>query len=457
MKLKRKHPSQFGRPTSWAALLLGTLVLLQGCQKPEDDLGLDLIPADAQLGLFETDTISVLARTVTDEPVRTSALSRNVLGSYVDRQFGLLQAGIAVQVRLTSNSVGQGQNTTALVADSVVLSLVYDGLSPVYGNLTPQEFHVHELGEDLSASADTTYKSDRIPVTLQGDLMREKGVPITPRPFEGPHIGGDSLPAQLRLRLEDVFAQRLMSAWGTSDLENNTNFLLFLKGLVLSVSPQTVPGKGGLLNFPLEAGNSKLTLYYHDTTVGAEDTLAYDFAINSNSARYTFVNRDFQQATDPGLLNVLADSTRGQKLDYLQTFGGARVVLDLPHIQDFANEGLDVVAKAELIMPIAGDYVVENPPPSIIFAFRKNDEGEDTALPDQTSGIGQIGGLYDATAQEYRFNLTRYVQGLIQGDYPNTGLQIVPGFNGVSGNRAVFGGPEHPVTPTRLRLTFTTY
>ncbi|MEO8066845.1 MAG: DUF4270 family protein [Flavobacteriales bacterium] len=457
MKLKRFYPINVGRPTSWAALLLGTVVLLHGCRKPEDDLGLDLIPSDNQLGLFETDTITVLARTIQDQPVRTSFLTRNVLGSYVDRQFGLLQAGMVMQVRLTSNSVGQGQNTATLVADSVVLSLVYDGLNPVYGNLTPQEFHVHELSEDLAATADTVYKSDRIPAVFPVDLVREKDVLITPQPFEGPIINGDSLPAQLRLRLDDALAQRLMSAWGTTDLENNTNFLLFLKGLAVSVSPQSVPGKGGLLNFPLEGGNSKLTLYYRNTAVGAEDTLTYDFAINSNSARYTFVNRDFQEATDPALLNNLMDTTKGQQLDHLQTFGGTRIVLDFPYLRYLKDQGLDAVAKAELVLPIAGEYLLETPPPSIIFAFRKNDEGVDTALPDQASGIGQIGGLYDASAKEYHFNVTRYVQGLIQGEYPTTGLHIVPGFNGVSGNRAVIGGPEHPVTPMQLRLTFTTY
>ena len=453
------HPIVEGRPTSWAALLFVAIVVVHGCRKPEDNLGLDLIPTDDQLGLFETDSTKLLAYTQLDQPVRTSQLSRNVLGSYVDRQFGLLRAGMAMQVRLTSNSVGQGQNTAALVADSIVLSLVYDGLSPVYGNLHPQEFHVYELAEDLSASSDSIYKSDNMPALLLGDLVKEKGVLIIPEPFIGPVIGNDTLAPQLRLRLDDALAQRFMSVWGTSGgpLENNTNFLLYFKGLAVSVTPQTIPGKGGLLNFPLEAGISKLTLYYHDTTVGLEDTLAYDFAINSNSARHTFVDRDFQQATDPGLLNVLADSTKGQRLNYLQTLGGARVVVNFPHLADYKAAGLDVLAKAELTVPIAGEYLLENPPPIIVFAFRKNDEGEDAAIPDQVAGIGQIGGSYDGVARQYRFNITRYVQGLINDEFPNTGLHIVPGFNGVSGNRAVIGGPEHPVTPMQLRLTFTTH
>lgn len=445
--------THYGRPTSWAALFFFLLTIIGGCRKPEDELGLDLLPADHLLGLFETDTTTLLAYTVLDEPVRTSQLTRNVLGSYVDRQFGMLRAGIAFQVRLTSNNVGQGQNASALVADSLVLSLVYDGLSPVYGNLHPQEFRVHELAEVLSL--DTVYKSDRIPATVQGDIIYAKGRSITPQPFDGVWIGEDSLPAQLRLRLEDSMAQRFMAAWGTSDLENNTNFLQFFNGLTVTVESETVPGKGGLLNFPLEGGSSKLTLYYRNTTLGAEDTLTYDFAINANSSRYTFVDRDLTLATDPGLLNAVADGA--QQKAYLQTFGGARTVIRFPYISAYKAQGLDAIAKAEIILPIAGEFLPENPPPILCFAFMKNDEGEDAALPDQQSGIGQIGGSYDASAAAYRFNITRYFQGLVNESIANTGLQIVTGFNGVTGNRAVIGGPEHPTTPMQLQLTFTTH
>jgi len=445
--------THYGRPTSWAALFFFVVTIAVGCRKPEDELGLDLLPADHLLGLFETDTTTLLAYTMLDEPVRTSQLTRNVLGSYVDRQFGMLRAGIAFQVRLTSNNVGEGQNTSSLVADSLVLSLVYDGLSPVYGNLHPQEFRVHELDEVLSL--DTVYKSDRVPATANGDIMFEKGQLITPRPFDGVWIGGDSLAAQLRLRLEDAVAQRFMAAWGTSELENNTNFIEFFNGLVVTVAEQSVPGKGGLLNFPLEGGSSKLTLYYRNTTVGSEDTLVYDFAINANSSRYTFVDRDLALATDPGLLNAVADS--GQQKAYLQTFGGARTVIHFPHVDAYKDQGLDAIAKAELILPIAGEFLPENPPPILCFAFMKDDEGEDAALPDQQSGIGQIGGSYDAAGAVYRFNISRYFQGLVNKDIANTGLQIVTGFNGVTGNRAVIGGPEHPTTPMRLQLTFTTH
>lgn len=446
---------RIGRPLHWAALLFCGTVVLSACRKPEDNIGLDLIPGDAQLGTVTTDTTTIIAYTLADTAVRTSGLTRNVLGSYVDRQFGTLTCGMAVHLRLTSNNVGQGMNVGDLAVDSLVLSLVFDGGAPIYGNAHPQVLVVRELAERLST--DSTFHSDDRPATIGTDLSWEPGAAITPQPLVKPVIAGDTLPAQLRIRLSNELAQRLLSAWGTNDLSNNDEFLDFFHGLAISAKEETVPGKGGLLNFLLEGGLSRMTLYYRDTTPGNEDTLSYDFAINSNSLRYTFVERNFSTATDPRLVNGLQDSTLGSTLNFLQTFGGTRVALRLPHIASFPEVGMDALAKAELIIPIAEDYPIELPPQQLNFVFRKNDAGQDVNLPDFASGIGQYGGVFNSTNKEYRFNITRYVQGLLTEEYANTGIDVVAGFNGVTGNRAVLAGPGHPERPMRLRLTFTAH
>ncbi|QQR84845.1 MAG: DUF4270 family protein [Flavobacteriales bacterium] len=427
---------------------------LSACRKPEDNIGLDLIPGDAQLGTLTTDTATIVAYTLTDTAVRTSGLTRNVLGSYVDRQFGTLTCGMAVHLRLTSNNVTSAHNS-ALVPDSLVLSLVYDGGAPLYGNAHPQVFVVRELAERLST--DSTFHSDDRPATIGTDLSWAPGASITPQPLVKPIIDGDTLAAQLRIRLSDELAQRLLSAWGTNDLADNDKFLDFFHGLAISAKDETVPGKGGLLNFLLEGGLSRMTLYYRDNTPGSEDTLSYDFAINSNSLRYTFVERDFSTATDLRLQNCLQDSTLGNAVNFLQTFGGTRVALRLPHVARFPEAGLDALAKAELIIPIAEDYPVELPPQQLNFVFRKNDAGQDVNLPDFASGIGQYGGVFNSTNKEYRFNITRYMQGLLTGEYENTGIDLIAGFNGVTGNRAVLAGPGHSDRPMQLRLTFTAH
>ena len=59
--------------------------------------------------------------------MRTSALSRNLLGTYLDPQFGLVNAGLVTQVRLSTNNVGSGwYDQPGCVAIRLVLSLAYD-------------------------------------------------------------------------------------------------------------------------------------------------------------------------------------------------------------------------------------------------------------------------------------------------------------------------------------------
>src|SRR5689334_18768449 len=107
------------RPAKWVALVLGATLLAVACQKPEEDLGLDLLPGD-EMGV-EVDTFTVHAFTKEDAPVRTSGLTRNLVGSYLDQQFGWMRAGLVAQLRLISNNIGQGTDPAELEPDSIVL------------------------------------------------------------------------------------------------------------------------------------------------------------------------------------------------------------------------------------------------------------------------------------------------------------------------------------------------
>ncbi len=123
------------RPAPWAVLLFCTGALLAACTKPENELGLDILDPEDALGTVRVDTTSLITYTVEEPPLRSSALSRNALGSYRDVDLGTVTAGIVTQVRLGSNNVGAGADNHALVPDSLVLSLVFDANS--YASPTP--------------------------------------------------------------------------------------------------------------------------------------------------------------------------------------------------------------------------------------------------------------------------------------------------------------------------------
>ena len=442
------------RPLLWAVLLLGAT--LAGCEKPDSDLGLDLVSARDTLGVKVIDTLTLFTATALEPAVRTNALSRNVLGSYLDRQFGVVKAGIVTQVRLSTNNVGQGQDNSGLVADSIVLALAYDRSRFGYGNLAPQVFRVFELQESLRV--DSTYRNDRIPSVDVIDLVNTVRGEFILRPFDSVSVGDSREVAQLRIPLSLDLGQRLLNAWGTSDVSDNTAFLDFFKGLyVVPANDDLQPFQQGVVHLNLLSSTSRLTLYYRNTLPGQEDTLAFDFLINENCVRYTTCEHDHSAALEPGLPDALADSVNANDLTYVQSLGGLRTRVYFPALMDIVADGGLAVARAQLVVPVPDGNFPFLPPPEQLFVFRVDDNGNDVVLPDQLEGLGVIGGIFNEDDREYRFNISRYIQGVLNGTYPNNGLTIVPGSNGVTVDRAILSGGGHPDRPMKLELTFTTY
>lgn len=437
------------RPAIGAVLLLA-LALASGCRKPEEELGLDVLPPEDALGTVIMDTTRITAWTIVPEPGKTSALSRNVLGSYLDPDFGLVTTGLVMQVQLSTNNVGSIDPT--LVCDSLILSLAYDATNYGYGNRDPQGFRVYRLTEDLLL--DSVYDSADIPTSTPIDLLAGPRSSYVIDPFQGPVIATDTLSPQLRLPLTKELGTELLSRWGQAELVNNLAFLEYFKGLlVIPNADASIPYQQAALYFNLLNPDSKLTLYYHSAT----DTTSFDFIINASSVRYTISRFDHDQALQPSLPTALEDSTLGQQHIYIQALGGLRGELRFAGLENYAAAGFGALAKAELILPIEGSYFPLYAPPSQVFVFRKDEEGNDVSIPDQISSSNQVGGFYDEEEKAYRLVVTQWLQGVISGAYPNTGLSILSGSNGVSVNRAILAGPENPLERMRLRLTFTTY
>ncbi len=443
-----------GRPNNWAVSAIVLSVLLAGCKKPDDDLGLELLPGDP-LGTTVTSS-PVHAFTFEPEAIRTSALTRNLLGSYLDPVFGKVETGIVAQLRISSNNVGAGQDNSGLVADSMVLALGFDGVNYAYGDLSAQRFRVHELSE--AVYVDSIYKGDKVPAVLAGDLVRNEGRPLTPDPLTTPLVGGETLQPQLRLHLDKALAQRILDAFGTPALASNASFLEFFKGVYITTDNGTqLPFQQAILYFNLLSTTSKATVYYRNTLETDAQPRFFDLPINQSSVRYTTVQHDHAQASGTALASALADSTAPAEQVYVQALGGLRAAIRFPELTAYAGQGL-TVARAELVVPVPDNFNPFLLPPSQLFIFRKDSVGgTDQFLPDQLGGAGNIDGSYRPATKEYRFNITRYVQGVISGAIPDTGVELVPGSNGITANRVVLAGPSHPDRPMRLDLTFTTY
>lgn len=447
----RRH-MHIGRLCSRSLLVLVVLTIAS-CRKPDEDLGLDLLPGDP-LGVV-VDTFELHAFTFADTSVRTSGLSAQLLGSYMDPQFGLVKASTVAQLRLSAINIGLGDDNSGLVADSLVLALPFNGVNYGYGNYDAQTFQVFELDEDLSQ--DSSYRSDRIPQIINEDLVVAHNGRIVPRPLSSAIIVGDTLDPQLRIPLSLELAERFLDAFGTGDLANSDAFVDFFRGVYITVdNPDQQPFQGGILYFNLTSSAAKATLYYRDNNDQPDLTRTVDFPINSNSVRYTVMEHDPTHAIDPVLTMALQDSTAPSSTVHVQTLGGLRTAIRMTDLLEL-NDSEQILAKAELVVPVQGSYYPYYPPPATLFLFRQDSTGADVFLPDQLAGLGAIDGNYRESERAYHFNITRYVQRVLNGTYDNTGFEIVPGSGGVSANRVVLSGPAAAQDPMRLRLTFTTY
>src|SRR2546425_812261 len=80
-------------------LILSFLIITGGCKKPED-LGLNVLPSSDPLGTPFSDTATILSVTTREDSLKSDELSRMVLGSYNEPEFGLSDASVFTQILL---------------------------------------------------------------------------------------------------------------------------------------------------------------------------------------------------------------------------------------------------------------------------------------------------------------------------------------------------------------------
>jgi hypothetical protein len=94
--------------------------------------------------------------------------------------------------------------------------------------------------------------------------------------------------------------------------------------------------------------------------------------------------------------------------------------------------------------------------PAALILFGINDDGTTYAIPDAFEGATYFGGTLNSGTVQYRFNIARYIQQVLDGDRNNNGLYILASNGAVYGNRAVIsGGPSTSARPMKLNITYT--
>jgi hypothetical protein len=419
-------------------LVLLVILSLVSCRKKDSTVGLEEINSSQYLNGI-TDTFAIISYTELEDSTITDNPANVVLGSYVDPEFGLMNASFYTQWRIATVNPDFGDPTT-IVLDSFVLSLDYAGY---YGDLGAQTFEVYELDEDLYL--DSTYYMFTTKSTKPNNLVASNMGTITPNPNNPSIVGTDTVNAQLRIPLDTNFARQFINeaVSGSTTFASNEDFLTFFKGIKVQVNnPMQSQGQGAILYFDLSDAASKATIYFTQDSIPK----TYEFIINSSCADFNQVsfNSDLYPVNE-----VVSDSTKGMNEFFAQAFRH-RAVVYIPELDSLPDN--IIVHRADLTLPIQYQTGYRFKPGAYLSVATKLKSSD--SLLTALSSLGE----YVDSKKHFIIDLKSYSQSVQNGDIENTGVYLSPRFFINSAERVVFNGmntsnkkkPQFIVTYTKF-------
>ena len=353
----------------------------------------------------------------------TDNQSFGILGAYHDPKMGTFNASIYSQFHL-SNTISFDAGDVAIV-DSVVLSLRYRGY---YGELDPQTFEVYELDDTMDV--DRTYYKNDVEAVKPTNLVEPSSATQTPNPSDSVLVGTTKKPAQLRLRLDSLWAQDIMddATGGDPAFTDDALFENYMKGLHINVTDSNPPvGKGGVFYFNMEDNNTKVTIYYH--LQADANATPYELVLEVEDDCADFNHVEIDNSGYP-VANVLSNPINGQNQYYAQAFQ-SRAKVEFPSLNNLSKKA--VVHNALLVIPIAHQTLSSFYPSNQLTVGYKTDEGK-------IVGFNVI--AYDDSKKSYIIDVRNYVQDIVSGDAENRGVFLYPTFFSSTAERIVFNGPN---------------
>lgn len=448
IKMNKRNNHELRKALRLSAFFLVAIVAAVSCKKEEGDLGLQVQPQEDQLNVNVIDTSTVVAYTILEDSLRSDEFFSNLLGSYVDPVFGKTTASIYTQIRMESQSVdftSISGTTAETVVDSVYLYLDLDGF---YGNLDAQTFEVYEVTDDFFV--DSNYYSNTTLTNAGTDLVQVGMGTIVPDPLNSGVIEGEVVNPVLKIRLANSLGDNFVAESGGANLADNDAFVAWFKGLYITVNnPSQSTDEGALLTTDLLDDNSRVTMYYRYTFPGEEDTLKFNFNINTSSARFNTASHDY---TGTPVEAQLLDSSLGSQSVYVQALAGVKTRVEFPFLQSLPDS--IVINNADLVLPF--DYFSSDPytPHNLLHVLGIDDDGETYFTDDFFEGESIHGGTVDYDNNEYRFNIAKHVNNVLTGARSNNGLYLLSSSAMITTNRAVINGTNSS-NKNKMKLVIT--
>lgn len=411
------------------------ILLLSACTKIETtELGSDLIPVVDNVKTFET-VLNVVANNYLDTlTYRLSADNPHVVGAIsADPAFGTSTASMFFQMVPTFPFKFAADSLTGnskVGFDSAVLILNYTGF---YGDsVTPVTFNLYQADQALLPDSLVTPN-----YTLNPGLTADKSVFWGSKTMSALQFRdtinikrGDSVYSQvnnqLRIPLDEMLAKHLLFL-DSADYRTDTTLRAKMPGFALEAA-----GNPNTLFYFALGGTSKLEFYYRANPQSAkQDTTSVAFTFNTTAGHA--VKFENNHAGSQLEANLIPDPVNGKEKLYIETSPGSYATLSIPGLDTFKLTNR-IIHRAEL--KVVQDEPLTNPvltAPTALYLdlidttrkiyqgipYDLNPLGIYYCYPANGINFGYFGGISSAeningeSRLVYRFNIARYLQGIV--------------------------------------------
>lgn len=436
------------RRAAWFSVLFLGIILIAGCKKPKEVIGDNLVSDADRLGLAITDTISIEMRTVEEDSLRSDELSVLQIGAYNDIETGSFNISASAHLRLSANDVDFGTPSN-IVVDSVKLLLAHNALSFLGDSTFNLQLSVRELETEIHFDS-SYYTTSSVAATGDNILIANpNGYTISPQ--TNTILGEDTLTAPvLILPVKTEFGEKIIAKSGLTELTDNENFLQFIKGIQIKAEAVPAAGQGFVFGVNPKSIYSVMYIYYRDTVL--KDTVRFDLNINNQSATVSSIKADF---TGSMVASHLADTNQVVNRTYVKSGGLLKTVMKLPYLEQFNElEGV-AINQAQLELPLAENNEGVETPHAKLFLSVYNINNDLVVAPDILEGEAFFSG--EKVGDKYVFRISRYIQQVLRGTYPNLGVHIVARNSGITSNRTILSTENSLTSKPKLIITYSRF
>lgn len=389
-------------------LLLGAAILISAlfsaCEK--DPLpGTGIQNDSEQFELLEIDTFTIQARSIREDSLRSDNSNFGLFGSFNDPVFGTTQASFVSKFDLPEGSLDLSI-VGNLRIDSAFLIL---NLVDYYGSDDPLNIEVYEMKELIEDSL----------VYYTNAEFETSGAPVGGISNHFPDFGNslfvdgvEELPG-IKIPLDSSFAAKILS-FNEASYADNFSFQCDFNGLLVkNNNPFQAPEEGAVIRISPTSEFSRIELYFTDEFY-AEDSLNehfnLEFPIGAENQVINLIDHDYTRTeVEP----KLDDFAAGEDALYLQSGAGVKCEINIPYLASL-SELKPTVHKASLVFPVVNEsslYEIH----SRLFLSTRDSAQQAQFLPVHLQE--DFGGQYNASTLSYEFNVSKYVQGIIDGEF----------------------------------------